>query len=63
MFVKFLTGTRAGEIHEMKFVDAQALLADGRAEMAYQEPKPAPPAPRANDAAPANPPKAKKKKR
>lgn len=40
MFVRFLIGTRAGEVHEMKYADAQPLLNDGRAELAYQD-KPA----------------------
>ena len=31
MFVRLLQGPRAGEIVEMKFMDAQPLLADGRA--------------------------------
>ena len=37
MFVRFKLGPRAGEVHEMKFADAQPLLADGRAELVYQE--------------------------
>jgi hypothetical protein len=32
MFVKLLQGPRAGEIVEMKFMDAQPLLSDGRAQ-------------------------------
>jgi hypothetical protein len=31
MFVRLLQGSRAGEIVEMKFMDAQPLLNDGRA--------------------------------
>lgn len=38
MFVRFLTGRRKGEVAEMKFVDAKALVDDGRAERAYQDP-------------------------
>lgn len=59
MFVKFKTGPRAGEIAEMKFSDAQALLADGRAEKYPADDAPessAPPAPAAQ-------PKRKGKKR
>ena len=37
MFVRFLTGRRKGEIEEMKFVDAQAVIADGRAERAFAD--------------------------
>lgn len=40
MFVRLTTGARAGEVHEMKFADAQPLLDDGRAERVYQEPPP-----------------------
>ena len=40
MFVRFKTGAHAGEIAEMKFLDAKALLDDGRAEQAYQDPLP-----------------------
>jgi hypothetical protein len=43
MFVRFKIGRLAGEVHEMKFADAQPLLGDGRAEQVYAEiPKPAP---------------------
>jgi len=38
MFVRFLTGRRKGEMAELRFLDAQALIEDGRAERAYQEP-------------------------
>jgi len=38
MFVRFLTGRRKGELAELRFLDAQALIDDGRAERAYQEP-------------------------
>jgi hypothetical protein len=37
MFVRYLTGRRKGEVEEMKFLDARALLDDGRAERAYRE--------------------------
>jgi hypothetical protein len=37
MFVKMLTGPRAGEIVEMKYADAVPLFADSRAEPAYAE--------------------------
>jgi hypothetical protein len=40
MFVRLKTGRSAGEVHEMKFEDAQALLKDGRAEQAYVELQP-----------------------
>jgi hypothetical protein len=36
MFVRFLTGRRAGTVEEMKFADAQPLIADGRAERFVQ---------------------------
>jgi len=38
MFVRFLTGRRQGEVAELRFLDAQVLIDDGRAERAYQEP-------------------------
>lgn len=42
MFIRFLSGSRKGQVEEMKFVDAAALLADGRAERAYPaDPEPA----------------------
>ena len=37
MFVRLKAGARTGEVHEMKFADAQPLLADGRAEQVYAE--------------------------
>lgn len=37
MFVRLLTGRFKGELAEMKFSDAQPLIADGRAERAYQD--------------------------
>lgn len=37
MFIRFLTGRRAGQIAEMKFADAQPLLNDGRAERVQYE--------------------------
>jgi hypothetical protein len=37
MFVRLKHGTRAGEEVEMKFADAQPLLADGRAEMVFPD--------------------------
>lgn len=50
MFVKLKTGRRAGEVVEMKFADARALIQAEQAEPAYQEPPAAghaagPPAP------------------
>jgi hypothetical protein len=44
MFVKLLSGPRAGEAVEMKYADARALLNDGRAVLAYP-PDPAPAVP------------------
>jgi len=38
MYVRFLSGRRKGEVEEMKFLDAKAVIADGRAEDAYAEP-------------------------
>jgi hypothetical protein len=35
VFVKMLQGRNRGEVIEMKYADAQMLLADGRAELAY----------------------------
>ena len=58
MYVKFLSGPREGEIVEMKFLDAKAVINDGRAELAYRpdaavaepaKPDSAPPAPIAAD--------------
>ena len=37
MFVRLKHGPHAGEAVEMKFADAQPLLADGRAEQVYVE--------------------------
>ena len=37
MFVKLKTGRNGGEIVEMKFEDAKALLLDGRADPAYSD--------------------------
>lgn len=35
MFVRLKQGRDAGTVTEMKYIDAQPLLADGRAEFAY----------------------------
>jgi hypothetical protein len=45
MFVKFLSGRRAGEVAEMKYADAVPMLADGRAVLAFPEPQSAPATP------------------
>jgi hypothetical protein len=45
MFVKLLTGKRAGEIQEMKYADAVPMLAEGRAVLAFPDPPAAPATP------------------
>jgi hypothetical protein len=45
MFVKLLTGKRAGQIQEMKYADAVPMLAEGRAVLAFPEPSSAPATP------------------
>jgi hypothetical protein len=37
MLVRLLIGQRAGEIHEMKFADAQRLIAVGHAELPIKD--------------------------
>jgi hypothetical protein len=37
MFIKLKTGRDAGQIVEMKFEDAKAMLLDGRADPAYSD--------------------------
>lgn len=44
MFVKLLSGRRAGDVVDMKYLDAKALLDDGRAEFAFPPDPPAEPA-------------------
>ena len=60
MFVTLKAGPRAGQVVEMKFIDAQALLADGRAEK--YPPDPAGHAPIEASAKPAEAPTAVKRK-
>jgi hypothetical protein len=43
MFIKLLTGPRAGEVFEMKYADAKALIDDGRAVLAFPPDPPAVP--------------------
>lgn len=70
MFVKFLDGRRKGEVAEMKFADAQALIARGGAEKYPPNPRPTPIVREAREASaqggylrPAAQPKKKGKKR
>lgn len=42
MFVLFLTGRSAGQVEEMKYADAAALIADGRAKEVDYGAMPAP---------------------